>query len=147
MKNGFIRVKSDHLQRRQGTIRCRTVPDRASADVIMYRCRPAPLRYLTTQEKILKIRPLSARSLNSPVICKSLNSYGVSFICEHSTFEIMYCYGVLSRKLGECVVYALFYHHRLCRNKNHMTTTLFLSFNGSQYARPNKDCMQYASSK
>jgi len=33
--------------------RHRTVPGRASADVFIYRRRPAPLRYVTTQEKIL----------------------------------------------------------------------------------------------
>ena len=28
----------------------RTVPRRTSADVILYTCRPAPVRYVTTQE-------------------------------------------------------------------------------------------------
>jgi len=48
------------------------------------RRRPAPVRYVTTQEKILKNRPVPGRLSNSPVICKSVKSYDVSFICDHS---------------------------------------------------------------
>ena len=39
---------------------------------------------VNTQEKILKKRPLPGRLTNSPVICKSLKLYPVSFICDHS---------------------------------------------------------------
>jgi len=48
------------------------------------RRRPAPVRFVTTQEKILKNRPVPGRLLNSPVMCKSVKSYDVSFICDHS---------------------------------------------------------------
>jgi len=48
------------------------------------RRRPAPVRYVTTQEKILKNRPVLGRLSNSPVMCKSVKSYDVSFICDHS---------------------------------------------------------------
>jgi len=48
------------------------------------RRRPAPVRYVTTQEKILKNRPVPGRLSNSPVMCKSVKSYNVSFICGHS---------------------------------------------------------------
>jgi len=54
------------------------------ADVFIYRRRPAPERYVATQKKILKNRPVPGRLLNSPVMCKSLKSYDVSFICDHS---------------------------------------------------------------
>jgi len=48
------------------------------------RRRPAPVRYVTTQEKILKNRPVPGRLSNSPVECKSVKSYDVSLICDHS---------------------------------------------------------------
>ena len=48
------------------------------------RRRPAPVRYVTTQEKILKNSPVPGRLSNSPVMCKSVKSYDVSFICDHS---------------------------------------------------------------
>ena len=62
----------------------RTVPGRASTDDIIYRCRPAPVRYVTTLEKFLKNRPVPGQLSNSLVICKSLKSYVVNFICDHS---------------------------------------------------------------
>jgi len=62
----------------------RTVPGRASADDIIYRRRPPPVRYVTTQEKFLKNRPVPGRLSNWPVMCKSLKSYVVCFICDHS---------------------------------------------------------------
>jgi len=43
-----------------------------------------PVQYVTTQEKFLKNRPVPGRLSNSPVMCKSLKSYVVSFICDHS---------------------------------------------------------------
>jgi len=39
---------------------------------------------VTTQKKILKNRPVPGRLSNSPVMCKSLKSYDVSFICDRS---------------------------------------------------------------
>ena len=39
---------------------------------------------MTTQEKILKNRPALGQLSNSPVMCKSVKSYDVSFICDHS---------------------------------------------------------------
>jgi len=77
---GTVQCPADLLQSR----RCRTVPGRAPADVFIYRRRTAPVRYVTTQEKILKNRPLPGRLSNSPVICTSLKSYGVILICDHS---------------------------------------------------------------
>ena len=56
----------------------------ASADVFIYRRRPALVRYVTTQKKILNHRPVPGRLSNSPVMCKSLKSYDVSFICDRS---------------------------------------------------------------
>jgi len=56
-----VRCPADHLQR-----------------------RTAPVRYVTMQEKNLKNRPVPGRLSNSPVMCKSLKSYDVSFICDHS---------------------------------------------------------------
>ena len=50
----------------------------------MFRRRTVPVRYVTTQEKFLKNRPVPGRLSNSPVMCKSLISYVVSFICDHS---------------------------------------------------------------
>ena len=61
-----------------------TVPVRASSDVFIYRRRPAPVRYVTTQMKISKNRPVPGRLSNSPMMCKSVKSYDVSFICDHS---------------------------------------------------------------
>jgi len=49
---GTVRCPADLLQRRSGAVRHLTVPGRASADVSIYRRRSAPLRYVTTQEKI-----------------------------------------------------------------------------------------------
>jgi len=40
----------------------------------IYRRRPAPVGYVTTQEKILKNRPVPGRLSNSLVMCKSLKS-------------------------------------------------------------------------
>jgi len=65
VKTCFIRVKSAGHRTVPGlslttptdTVRCRTVPGRASTDVIICRRRPAPVRYVTTQKKILKNRP------------------------------------------------------------------------------------------
>jgi len=42
------------------------------------------VRYVTTQKKILINRPVPGRLSNSTVMCKSLKSYDVSFICDHS---------------------------------------------------------------
>ena len=39
---------------------------------------------MTTQYKFLKNRPVPGRLSKSPVMCKSLKSYDVSFICDHS---------------------------------------------------------------
>jgi len=85
----FIRVKSaGHCTASGWSLTTpswhRTVPGRASADDIIYRCRPPPVQYVTTQEKFLKNRPMPGRLSNSPVMCKSLKSYVVSFICDHS---------------------------------------------------------------
>ena len=55
---------------------------RAPYDVFICRRRPAPVRYVTTQKKILKNRPVPGRLSNSPMMCKSLKSYDVSFICD-----------------------------------------------------------------
>ena len=44
---------------------------------------------MTTQEKILKNRPVPGRLSNSPVMCKSVKSYDVSFICDHSIMCLM----------------------------------------------------------
>ena len=60
------------------------IAGRAPADVFIYRRRSAPVRYVTTQKKILKNRPVPGRLSNSPVMCKSLKSYDVSFICDRS---------------------------------------------------------------
>ena len=62
------------------------------------RRRPAPVRYVTTQEKILKNRQVPRRLSNSPVMCKSVKSYDVSFICDHSInnthfFSVVYSKG------------------------------------------------------
>jgi len=57
---------------------------RAFADVCIYRRWPAPVRYVITQEKILKNRPVHKGLSNSPVMCKSLKSYDVSFMFDHS---------------------------------------------------------------
>ena len=71
------------------------MPGRASSDVIIYRRRPALVRYVTTQEKILKNRPMPGRLSISTVICKSLKSYGVSFfLCDHI---IMFWYMTLKQ--------------------------------------------------
>jgi len=87
---GTVRCPADLLQRRPGTVRHRTVPVRASADVIIYRRQPAPIRYVTTQEKNLKNRPVPGRLSDLPVMCKSLKSYDVSFICDHSIMPSIY---------------------------------------------------------
>jgi len=67
-----------------GVLFVRNPPGRASAGDIIYRRRPPPVRYVTTQEKFLKNRPMPGRLSNLPVMCKSLKSYVVSFICDHS---------------------------------------------------------------
>ena len=105
-----IRVKSaDLLQRRQGTVRHRTVPGRAPADVFIYRRRTAPVRYVTMQEKILKTRPVPGRLSNSPVMCTPLKSYDVSFICDHSIildadFSLFYSFYYFDTEVVKCVV-------------------------------------------
>ena len=62
-------------------------------EILFYLCKKRPgtvrisynARYVTTQEKILKKRPVPGRLSNSPVICKSLKlMYGISFICDQS---------------------------------------------------------------
>jgi len=78
----IVRWPADLLQRRPGIVRCRTVPGRDSVDVIIYRRQPAPVRYVTTKEKIIKTRSVSGRLSFLPVICRSLKSSGVSFICD-----------------------------------------------------------------
>jgi len=75
-----VQCSADLLQHRFGTV-CHTGPSQASADVIIYRRRPVPVQYLTTQEKN---RPVPGRLSNSPVICKLLTFYSVSFICDNS---------------------------------------------------------------
>ena len=57
---------------------------RAPADVFIYRRRTSPVRYVTTPENILNNRPVPGRLSNSPVMCTSLKSYDVSFICDCS---------------------------------------------------------------
>jgi len=52
------------------------------------RRRLAPVRYVTTQEKILKNSPVPGRLSNSSLMCKSVKSYDVSFICDHSISNI-----------------------------------------------------------
>jgi len=61
---------------------------RAPADVFIYRRRTVPVRYVTTQKKIIKNRPVPGRLSNSPVMCTSLESYDVSFICDHSITQL-----------------------------------------------------------
>jgi len=51
---------------------------RSSAGVIIYRWRPAPVRYVTTQGKLLKNCPVPGQLSKSPLMCKSLRSYDVS---------------------------------------------------------------------
>ena len=85
----FIRVKSaGHCMVSGWSITTpsghRTVPGKASAEDIIYRRRPPPVRYETTQEKSLKNRPVPERLSNLPVMCKSLKSYIVSFLCDLS---------------------------------------------------------------
>ena len=53
------------------------------------RRRPAPVRYVTTQVKILKNRPVPGQLSNSPVMYKSVKSYNVSFICDHSISPVL----------------------------------------------------------
>jgi len=110
MKMCFIRVKSaGHCMVSGWSLTTpswhRTVPGRASADDIIYRRRPTPVRYVTTQEKLLKKRPVPGRLSNSSVICKSLKSYVVNFICadECSGGSVVKC---SSRML---IVYDCFY--------------------------------------
>ena len=43
---------------------------------------------MTTSEKILRNRPVPWRLLNSPVMCTSLKSYDVSFLCDLSKRNI-----------------------------------------------------------
>jgi len=50
--------------------------------LFIYIRRPAPVRYVITQEKFLNNRPVPGQLSNSPVMCKSLKSYDVSFICD-----------------------------------------------------------------
>jgi len=73
-----------------GTVRHCTVPVWAPADVFIYRRRTAPVRYVTMQEKILKNRLVPGRLSNSPVMCTSLKSYDVSFICNHSIIRLQF---------------------------------------------------------
>ena len=82
--NTSVQCLADLLQRWQSTVLHRTVPGRAPADVFIYWHRTALVQYVTTQEKILKNRPVPGRLSNLPVMCTSLKSYDVSFICDHS---------------------------------------------------------------
>ena len=47
--------------------------------------------YYNTHENILKNRPVPGRLSNSTVMCKSLKSYGVSFICDLSISSKFHC--------------------------------------------------------
>jgi len=58
--------------------------DQAPYPVDLLQRRPGTVRYVTTQKKILKNRSVPGRLSNSPVMCKSLKSYDVSFICDRS---------------------------------------------------------------
>jgi len=61
----------------------RTVPGRASADDIIYRRRPPPVRYVTTQ-MFLKIGRCPDGYQIRGWCEKPLKSYVASFICDHS---------------------------------------------------------------
>ena len=61
-----------------------TAPAWTSAYVVIYRRRPAPVQYVTTQGINVENRPVHGRFSISPVICKSLKSYVGTFVCDHS---------------------------------------------------------------
>jgi len=61
------------------------LPGRALTDIIIYRRRLVPVRYVNTQIIIFKKLSGARAIFNSPMICKSINSYGGSFICDHSS--------------------------------------------------------------
>jgi len=60
----------------------------ASTDAIKYRRRPAPVRYVTTQGKMLEI----VRYPGVFLICKFLKSYGGIFMCDHSNITKQFAY-------------------------------------------------------
>ena len=99
-----VRCPADLLQRR-------TVPGRSSVDFFKYRRRPAPVRYVTTQGKILK-------SSNARAIIKfagdvqSVKSYDVSFICDHSVRQAIQNVGIL---------FTLYHVLSKCRQKGAVT--------------------------
>jgi len=65
---------------------------------------PDGARTICDQEKILKNCPVPGRLSNSPVMCTSLKSYDVSFICDHSIsldmqFDSQHLLAVIEQKL------------------------------------------------
>jgi len=73
----FIRVKIVRAPRGARLIS-------TSPEVLIYRRRPVPVKYVTTRGKTVKNRPVPGRFSNLSVIRKSLKSYGDSFICDHN---------------------------------------------------------------
>jgi len=114
----------------------RTVPGWASADDIIYRRRPPAVRYVTTQEKFLKNRPMPGRLSNSPVMCKSLKSYVVSLICDHNISCVpiftMQTSVVVAQWLESvrpvCLLFMIVLLHWFLFNISLLYTQLFLRF-------------------
>jgi len=67
----------------KSTAERRTVTGRAVADVIIQRHLMVPVRFVTTQGKMLKCVRYPGIFFISPVICKALRSYGNNFICDY----------------------------------------------------------------
>ena len=125
-----VRCPADLLQRRQGTVRHRTVTGRASADVFMYRRWPVSVRFVTTQEKILKNRRVPGRIFrSSPVMCKSLKSYDVRFICDQSISINSYFHAHISFISQDHCKTALYWNKNVLIRKNCMQHSLPVFFN------------------
>ena len=88
--NIFIIARENSCKIDRAPYGVRLISYNASADVFIYRRRPAPVRYVTSQKKILKNRPVPGRLSNSPVMSKSLKSYDVSFICDRSITRVCF---------------------------------------------------------
>ena len=82
-------VKYRQCAGRPATVRLKKPPGRRTSakDIrvvigrrLKYRRRPAPVRYMTTKEKMMKSASMPGQFLNSPVFCTLLKSQGGRFI-------------------------------------------------------------------
>jgi len=96
----IARGRADILQRRPGIVRCYHT---------LYRCRPAPVRYVTTQKKFLKNRLVPGRLSNSLVICKS---------------SVLFVTVAIHAELCTCISLRLLFRYSLKYSSSHLVSDI-----------------------